>query len=85
MSDVFREGLFTGKTGLFTGGTSGIGFAIAGRFAGLGATVILNGRNPGKLDAAVKTIRDRGHAADGFANRRTSDPRSRPPARAMAK
>lgn len=41
---------------LVTGGSNGIGFAIAKRFVEEGATVIITGRNQDKLDAAVKEI-----------------------------
>ena len=41
---------------LVTGGSNGIGFAIAKRFVDEGATVIITGRNQSKLDAAVKEI-----------------------------
>lgn len=41
---------------LVTGGSNGIGFAIAKRFVEEGATVIITGRNQKKLDAAVKEI-----------------------------
>jgi len=41
----------TGKTALVTGGTSGIGLAVARRFAAEGAHVIVTGRSQDKLDA----------------------------------
>jgi NAD(P)-dependent dehydrogenase (short-subunit alcohol dehydrogenase family) len=64
---VFRERLFAGKVAFFTGGTSGIGLAIAERFAALGASVVLLGRNREKLDAAVAGICAKGHTATGHA------------------
>lgn len=53
----------SGRTVLITGGTSGIGFALAGQFLARGNTVIVTGRDLAKLDAAqaglpgVHTIR----------------------------
>src|SRR5213078_4965841 len=46
----------TGKTALVTGSTSGIGHAIAKGLALAGATVVINGRTKGKVDAAVAAI-----------------------------
>ncbi len=45
-----------GNTVLITGGATGIGFAIAERFAKLGNTVIICGRRQEKLDEARKKI-----------------------------
>ncbi len=46
----------SGKTALVTGSTSGIGHAIAKGLAAAGATVAVNGRAQGKVDAAVAVI-----------------------------
>jgi NAD(P)-dependent dehydrogenase (short-subunit alcohol dehydrogenase family) len=47
----------TNKTALVTGSTAGIGFAIASLFALEGAAVVVSGRSPEGVDAAVKGIR----------------------------
>lgn len=44
------------KTALVTGASSGIGLAIARRFAAEGATVYLTGRRKAALDAAVAQV-----------------------------
>ncbi len=41
-----------GNTMLITGGSAGIGLAMAKEFAGLGNRVIITGRNADKLEAA---------------------------------
>ena len=46
----------SGKTALVTGSTSGIGHATAKGLAAAGATVVVNGRAQGKVDAAVAVI-----------------------------
>jgi uncharacterized oxidoreductase len=43
-----------GKTALVTGGTDGIGREIAGQLRAKGATVIVAGRDPGRIEAARK-------------------------------
>lgn len=45
-----------GQTALVTGGNSGIGYAIAKRFAAEGAQVFITGRNAHKLDDAARNI-----------------------------
>jgi NAD(P)-dependent dehydrogenase (short-subunit alcohol dehydrogenase family) len=49
-------GQLDNKVALVTGGSTGIGLAIARRFAAEGATVYLTGRRKAELDAAVETI-----------------------------
>ena len=56
------RGLFSleGRTAVVTGGSSGIGFAIAAALAGAGARTVLVARDPDRLEAAARDIRDRG-------------------------
>ena len=49
--------ILEGKSTIVTGGSSGIGLAIAQTFAREGADVLITGRNPQKLEAAVEEIR----------------------------
>lgn len=48
--------IFTGKIAVVTGGSAGIGYAIARRFASVGAKVILASRQPQRLATAAKSI-----------------------------
>ncbi len=48
----------SGKTALVTGSTGGIGFAIARGLAEAGATVIINGREQARVEAALAQLRD---------------------------
>lgn len=49
-----------GKIALVTGGTSGIGLAIAQRFVKEGAHVFITGRRPAELEKAVATLGGQG-------------------------
>jgi NAD(P)-dependent dehydrogenase (short-subunit alcohol dehydrogenase family) len=55
---MFRTDLFSGKSILVTGGGSGLGKAMATRFAGLGADVTILGRRRDVLGAAAAEIRN---------------------------
>ncbi|GJH16535.1 SDR family oxidoreductase [Caballeronia novacaledonica] len=52
-------GKFENKVVVVTGGTSGIGFATAKRFAAEGASVFITGRRQKELDAAVEAMNGR--------------------------
>ena len=56
--ELKQEGLLQGRTALVTGGTSGIGSAIAKAFLKAGATVVITGRSQKKVDAVVQAIKD---------------------------
>jgi gluconate 5-dehydrogenase len=53
----------SGRLALVTGAGGGLGFAIAMGLARAGAHVVLNGRNPTKLDAARRSLGDDGMTA----------------------
>ena len=49
-----------GRLALITGSSQGIGFALARGLGTAGATLVLNGRDAGKLTAAAETLRGEG-------------------------
>jgi len=56
----------SGKVGLITGSSQGIGFGIARGLGQAGATVVLNGRNEEKLNRAVSTLSQEGLKVFGY-------------------
>jgi gluconate 5-dehydrogenase len=62
VNQVLRQFDLTGRTALITGSSSGIGLALASGLAGAGARVVLNGRDPRKLEAAAEKLRAGGAA-----------------------
>src|SRR4051794_38774702 len=68
MSTDERQPDLSGKTALVTGGSRGIGLAIASALVASGANVVISGRNQSHLDEACALITagstgDRVHAA----------------------
>jgi len=57
MSDLFS---LAGKRALVTGSSQGIGFALARGLAAAGASIVLNGRDAGKLQAAAGALSEEG-------------------------
>ena len=59
---MFQTDLLAGKRILITGGGSGLGAAMAARFAELGASLLLCGRRVEVLESTAATLRQRGAA-----------------------
>jgi 3-oxoacyl-[acyl-carrier protein] reductase len=55
-----------GRVAVVTGGTRGIGFAIAGLLAGRGAAVVVSGRDADRLQHAVKALEEGGGSVAGL-------------------
>lgn len=54
--ELRQDGLLQGRTALVTGGTSGIGNEITKSFLRAGASVIITGRSPERVDKVVKQL-----------------------------
>ena len=63
ISKLAPNEMLKGRCALITGGTSGIGFAIAEAFLEAGAKVIITGRSQSKLDNAVEQLSQYGVCA----------------------
>src|ERR1043165_372555 len=61
-----RTESFAGKLVVITGGTSGIGFALARKFLELRARTILIADKPDSVSAALAQLKDEGRAAEGY-------------------
>ncbi len=64
----------SGRLALLTGSSQGIGLSLARGLAAAGARVVLNGRDPARLDAAVEVLRAEGLAAEAAAFDVTDQP-----------
>lgn len=60
LNPVLQSFDLTGRTALVTGGSAGIGFALARGLAGAGARIVLNARGTDKLEAAAQVLRSEG-------------------------
>lgn len=56
----------TGKVALVTGGTHGLGMAVATALAQAGATLVVNGHSPAKMKNALKEYAANGITAHGY-------------------
>ncbi|GAB2533123.1 gluconate 5-dehydrogenase [Rufibacter soli] len=56
----------TGKVALVTGATHGLGMAMAKALAQAGATLVVNGNTPGKMEKALLLYREAGIDAKGY-------------------
>ncbi len=65
MSGIGQDAFLNGKVAVVTGGSRGIGAAIARNLAGLGANVAICGRSQPDLEKTASTIRARGGKCEG--------------------
>ena len=57
----------SGRIALITGSSQGIGLTLAGGLARAGATIVINGRTPERLEGPLATLRAAGHEAHASA------------------
>ncbi len=60
---VIQSELLKDRTALITGGSGGIGYAIADAFLRAGSRVVISGRNKEKLDGAVARLSSKGNVS----------------------
>ncbi len=65
-TDAMSRFRLDGKVAIVTGGTRGIGLAIATTLARAGAKVVISSRKAEHVDAAVKLLREDGHDVVGI-------------------
>lgn len=63
MNDLFS---LEGKVALVTGATHGLGMAMAQALAKAGATLVINGHTPEKMESALKAYKEAGIDAKGY-------------------
>lgn len=56
----------TGQVALITGATHGLGMAMAKALGKAGATLVINGNTPAKMEAALESYRQDGYKAYGY-------------------
>lgn len=66
MNSVMQQFSLSGKRALITGGTRGIGFALAAGLAQAGAQIIITGREQQSLDAALARLQQPQTAVSGL-------------------
>ncbi len=64
----------SGKTALITGGTHGLGMAMAMGLGDAGAKLVINGHSKGKMETALKTYRESNYDAHGYLFDVTDEP-----------
>jgi 3-oxoacyl-[acyl-carrier protein] reductase len=62
VAQISSGAILKGKRILITGGTSGIGFAIAKKFVSEGANIVITGRDKDRLDKALSMLEPHGNA-----------------------